>query len=869
MTCPSSLQNILWHKVRIALRNQHNRYQKQHPLFIFQAICNHAAGKAELRDENLFFHPLTHLPARVHKGMVYELEIVFPHENPEHVERFLDALDEHLQTPDSNFSMEGHSEVQSRDIAQLSTEFGSPPAEEICLEFLTPCPFDCKNSKRNWLLDPGHLIRLMLNRLNRFYKLELSPEDFPCNEVNLLPYYWKFEQHSHQAKSNKGRQYAAGMTGPLYIRGNIDTIWPLLLACSELHCGRRAANGQGYYHLVAERPFFDESISRFDLFQKTLDEIEHNSDIASEIAETVLDKPDFIVGLHQGISQGNTPGKPASGFYVDKRRGDGKRLIATLAPEDYLVHKYLHHLLSPVVDRMFEESSFGFRAGRSREEAARMIRQMHNEGFGHVLESDVASFFDEIDWDILSAKINAHLPYADCFTRNLLTKVASTPLEVHGKSVTRTKGLLQGSPLSPLLANLYLDEFDEEMERLGFRLVRYADDFIILTRGKEEADEALAAVRNSLARLKLSLKEEKSRVGSVDLGFSFLGISFGPGMDEEYVSGASIAKTLFITNRFVFAGIDYDSVIIRKDKQLVARFPIRQINEIVILGNNTLSTRLLHRCSKENIPVSFCSPTGYYYTTLRPDSKKHFELSASHCQRHAALDEPDKVSIARRIVIAKIHNYLDWFKEGWNQELGEGHIRQNVESFIAAISKTESIDSIRGYEGAAAKEIFRFINDQLVSSFFKCAGRRKRERKDPWNSLLDFSYSLLFTRINVLLRGRGLSPFLGILHSHKDNYESLVCDLQEPFRCRMDRFAARLVNLKVITEDSFEHDEHGRFWLRSAAIGIFLERFEREMETRLGRDSGTLKQLLIAQVHALQEWAMGDERLRIYKVGRD
>lgn len=861
----SSLENIAWQKVRVTLRNERNLYQKQHPLFIFQAICNFAAGKAGINTDNLFFHPLTRLPARIHKGVVQDLEIVFPGDDSAMAARFLDGLAEHLKDSANNFSLLDHGEVLSRNVGQVAADLGPLPDEEICLDFLTPFPFEPQCKERNWLISPSHFVRLLVNRVNRYFQLGLTPDNFPCASLRMLPYYWEFEQHSHQSRSNSGRQYAVGMSGPLYLRGELRPLLPLLLACSELHCGRRAANGQGYYRLVGERPFFDAMLGNLANFSSALGEIERNSDIASELAETVLDKPEFVTDLHGALAQGECPGKPAKGFYMDKRRGDGKRLIATLAPEDYLVHKYLHLVLSPVFDRMFEEASVGFRPGCSREMAAKMIRQMFDEGFGYVLESDIAAFFDEIDWDVLAARVHDHLPLADRLTKQLLIRAVRIPLEIQENAAVRTRGLLQGSPLSPLLANLYLDPFDEEMDRLGYRLVRYADDFVVLVRSQEEAENALSAVRESLAKIKLTLKEEKSRVASVDMGFSFLGISFGPGLDEEYVSGAAPAKTLFITSRFVFVGLDYDSIIIRKDKQLLARFPIRQVAEIVILGSNTLSTMLLHRCSRENIPVSFCSPTGYYYDTLRPDSKKHFEISALHFQRHGALAEADKTAIAARTVTAKIGNYLAWFKESWPAEPERHEVRQTLETFLASLAKAESIDAIRGFEGAAAKVSFRFVNDRLNNSFFKSKGREKRKRQDPWNSLLDFAYSLLFTRINVLLRGRGLNPYLGILHSHKDNYESLVCDLQEPFRCRMDRFAARLVNLNIIQEASFEQDELGRYRLTSPAIGVFLERFEQEMATRLGNDAGALKQLLIAQVHSVQQWTLGSDSLRIYQ----
>ena len=117
----------------------------------------------------------------------------------------------------------------------------------------------------------------------------------------------------------------------------------------------------------------------------------------------------------------------------------------------------------------------------------------------------------------------------------------------------------------------------------------------------------------------------------------------------------------------------------------------------------------------------------------------------------------------------------------------------------------------------------------------------------------------------MLLRSQGLNPYLGFLHSHKDRYESLVCDFQEPFRCRMDRMVVKLINRKVIKKDDF-HRTHRGYKLEGAAVGRFLEAFERELSIQLRGDGGTLKQLLVAQVRIFLHWVNGQGELYFYEL---
>ncbi|MCI5147076.1 MAG: hypothetical protein D3923_16515, partial [Candidatus Electrothrix sp. AR3] len=315
--------------------------------------------------------------------------------------------------------------------------------------------------------------------------------------------------------------------------------------------------------------------------------------------------------LHQVLLENKLSFAPAHAAGIPKKDGS-MRSIAILNPESHCIHYFLFRLLSPVFDKLFTDAVIGFRPHRSRQMAKKRIVESFHEGFNFVLKADIATFFDQIDWQILREKLDAVLPLADSRMRQLLEQCITTPISGPEGIIPREKGLLQGSPLSPLLSNLYLDAFDQQLAGLGYRVIRYGDDFVLMLRSLEEGKVALADIRLLLEPLGLALQEEKTLLQPLDMGFTFLGLEFGAMLDEEFVERTALKKTLFIQEQYGFIGVDGQSVVIRKGKELHARLPIHRISGIVIFGATTLSTRLLQRCSQEHIPVSFCSPAGYY-----------------------------------------------------------------------------------------------------------------------------------------------------------------------------------------------------------------------------------------------------------------
>jgi len=181
-------------------------------------------------------------------------------------------------------------------------------------------------------------------------------------------------------------------------------------------------------------------------------------------------------------------------------------------------------VLNPIFEQEFEDISFAYRLNKSRHNAISKISEWRDKGYVWVVDADIDSYFDEVSHDILIKRVRELV--SDEYVIQLIILWVTSPVYDKDGVILPPKGLPQGSPLSPLLANLYLDRFDEEMEKSKYRLVRYADDFLVQCKSKSDADEALAMVGNILSSLGLRLNTEKTRIVSFDDGFEYLGAIF-------------------------------------------------------------------------------------------------------------------------------------------------------------------------------------------------------------------------------------------------------------------------------------------------------------------------------------------------------
>lgn len=202
------------------------------------------------------------------------------------------------------------------------------------------------------------------------------------------------------------------------------------------------------------------------------------------------------------------------------------RPIGISTVRDRVVQTALRNVIEPIFENEFAESSYGFRPQRSAKDALREVKKSIKSGKRHVLDADIKGFFDEIDHDILMAKVAEHI--SDSRILSLIESFLKVEIDDGGTRVKPSKGAPQGTVISPLLANLYLNELDWQMSEKGIKMIRYADDFVVLCDKPEETEHALIFIEQWCDKHKLALHPEKTvRLEMKNKqGIDFLGYHF-------------------------------------------------------------------------------------------------------------------------------------------------------------------------------------------------------------------------------------------------------------------------------------------------------------------------------------------------------
>ncbi len=205
------------------------------------------------------------------------------------------------------------------------------------------------------------------------------------------------------------------------------------------------------------------------------------------------------------------------------KRGGGMRQLGIPTVLDRFVQQLLLQVLQPIFDPTFSEHSYGFRPGRRAHDAVREAQQYVQDGRRWVVDVDLERFFDRVNHDVLMGKLQNRI--GDQRALRIIRCYLEAGIMADGVVMERHEGTPQGGPLSPLLANVLLDEVDKELERRGHCFVRYADDCNVYVRSRRAGERVLAALRQKYAKLRLWINEEKSAVARV-WDRKFLGYSF-------------------------------------------------------------------------------------------------------------------------------------------------------------------------------------------------------------------------------------------------------------------------------------------------------------------------------------------------------
>jgi CRISP-associated protein Cas1 len=589
--------------------------------------------------------------------------------------------------------------------------------------------------------------------------------------------------------------------------------------------------------------------------------------------------------------------------------GGKVRPLAIPTIRDRVVQRAACAVLGPALDTLLEDSSYAYRKGLSRAAAAVAIERAHDEGFRWVLDADIESFFDCVDHARLFAKLEALYPGEPLVP--LLERWVAAPVEFQGRVIERRRGLPQGAVVSPLLANLYLDELDEELLAQGFRLVRYADDFVVLCRDLDAARAAQEATRAGLAKLGLELKEEKTGIRSFDAGFTYLGYLFcrslvlertkhsdagaeslapdgvppaswlaevpfenvrealthrrvqprrkreGPA-PRPLAAVAPVLRPLYITDPAAELVLRHEKLVVSSPTAGMREIGIRTISHLVLVGRVRATVPVLLALSRLGVPCFFARRTGSVYAELGPHAPNWPVWQA---QAAKAGDPAARLEFARAVIQAKLHNTATIAVRHKLQGCGE--LADDLRNLERRCLEQSDADALRGLEGRGAACFFAALKTTLPGEW-GFVGRRRSPPPDPINAMLSFAYTVLYNHISTALLATGLHPRIGLFHAERGAYHALACDLQEEFRHLAESHVIAIVHRRELSPDDFVVSADGRYpsLLSDGARREFLGGFERRLLTEFTPPGSEEKLSYLAFIDGQVQ------RLKVYVEGR-
>lgn len=281
------------------------------------------------------------------------------------------------------------------------------------------------------------------------------------------------------------------------------------VVCDEATLARHAQTGLGGDDLL------EQALTRENMV-RAWQRVKANRGGAGVDGRTVQDTGGHLkhtwTEIRASLLDGSYRPEPVRRVGIPKA-GGGERDLGIPTVTDRLIQQALLQVLQPILDPTFSEHSHGFRPGRSAHDAVRAAQQHVQAGYEVVVDVDLEKFFDRVNHDILMARMAKRI--ADKRVLRLIRRYLQAGILAHGVGIQREEGTPQGGPLSPLLANVMLDDVDRELERRGHRFVRYADDCNVYVGSLRAGHRVLQALRGCYAKLRLKVNEAKTAVAPV------------------------------------------------------------------------------------------------------------------------------------------------------------------------------------------------------------------------------------------------------------------------------------------------------------------------------------------------------------------
>ena len=556
----------------------------------------------------------------------------------------------------------------------------------------------------------------------------------------------------------------------------------------------------------------------------------------------------FLAELSASLRDATYQPGPLMRVDIPKHDPGETRALRIPTVRDRVVERTIVNTIAHAADLIMSPCSFAYRTGIGADDAVDHLATLRDDGYRYVLRTDIEDYFPSADVEDALAVLT---PILDCPRTTDLIRLIAHPRRARGELRTRTRGIAQGSCLSPLLANLALNDVDHALTDAGHGYARFADDIVVCAPTEDDLLAALDLLTTLVAARGLRLNQEKTTMTTFDDGFCYLGVDFSrtrPAVDPHHdIKGAPDP------DRVVYVGRDGARVHVSRGRLIVdgadglpqVSIPRKAVSRMVLAGSVGLSAGARSWALYNDIDVIFLSRHGGYLGQL---AGPRSTASARRLLTQAAFaaDDGARLPLARAIVRAKLRHQVSVLHRTGRRDRGVDVAAActTIRGLAADAERAGSVEELMGAEGAASLAYFHCLS-RLVPDDVAFNGRSRRPPKDLANAVLSYAYAILLAECTGALLAAGLEPSLGVLHASTDKRPSLSLDLMEEFRpLLVDRTVMALLRSRRLRpEHATASDDGEGTWLsrdgKKALVDGYEATLQRQVKGALPGFAGT------------------------------
>ena len=557
-----------------------------------------------------------------------------------------------------------------------------------------------------------------------------------------------------------------------------------------------------------------------------------------------------------------------------------RRLVSILNIKDKFISKLLLEVLEKYIAPNFSENSFAYQKGKGTTQAILKIKKLVEEGNEIVGKIDIKDYFDTINHEKLlkmmqDVKIERRVI-------ELINKFIKCKVDYQYSTYTKTQGIIQGSPLSAILSNIYLDSFDKELDKLNIKYIRYCDDINIFGKDKKEVYSTIKFIEKRLKeQYLLNINHNKTEITNVFytkfLGYKLIKNKFGVEIvkiskEVQYTnrwrtnSLEKINNEYHIINEGILSQSDYTILFENKNKKVY--IPIEATKILNIYSNIIINSNFFNLMNSKNIIVNLFDKHNRYIGKFIPNNTRKSCLLLLK-QVEIYNDYNKRMNMAKDILSSEIYNLksnLKYYNRRYNHDIKEK---------IKLIEKAEKeINLIKEHEKlllceARIKGIYySCFNEILQNEKFKFIKRSKRPPQDPINALISFGNTLLYNYIAKEIYKTKLDIRIAYLHSSNNRYESLNLDLADIFKpIIVDKIIFKLINKKIINYRLHFENINGGVYLTGEGKNIVINEFYKKIKdiTTIGNNKMSYEKIIRKEIYKLSNSIMNEEKYKAFK----